>query len=424
MEPDDDATSEREVAKPNRERRSVMLSPDRPLEGVRVVDFTHILAGPFGSQFLADAGADVIKVEPPFGEHARVRGPRRVGEDGVEVSAFLAACNRGKRSIALDLKNPHGLTTALRLVESADVLVENFTPGALARLGVDFAKCRADNPRLVTASISLFGGLESAGALATRGGLAIVAEAESSFTGSIRDDTGRPISIGMPLGDLATGMNAYAAIVTALFGRERTGEGRHLDISMVRTLFSINSTSVVSAQIAQEDGVNTRPAGYGIFPSKDGYVTIGVNSDLFFQRLTIAMGRPDISEDPRYAHYKDRDPRAAEVEKDVIAWTTSLTSVEIVEQLSEVGVPVGRITTPLEMIADDELRRLGFLRTVDDGIGGTLETPANPMGFSLDHYSLPRLGEHARAILAEVGISDDEVEVLAAGGAFGSVSVA
>src|ERR1700761_6587415 len=153
-----------------------MSNPTGPLDGVRVVDFTHILAGPFCTQFMADAGATVVKVEPPGGEYARIRGPRRVGPDGTELSSYNAAINRGKRSIALDLKNPRGLEIALRLTDSADVIVENFAPGALARRGLNLRELRARNPKLITASISLYGGLESAGSLATRGGLAIVAE--------------------------------------------------------------------------------------------------------------------------------------------------------------------------------------------------------------------------------------------------------
>ncbi|MCU1658496.1 MAG: CoA transferase, partial [Pseudonocardiales bacterium] len=302
-----------------------MSNTTGPLDGVRVVDFTHILAGPFCTQFMADAGATIVKVEPPGGEYARIRGPRRVGPDGTELSSYNAAINRGKRSIALDLKNPRGLEIALRLTDSADVVVENFAPGALARLGLNLRELRAGNPRLITASISLYGGIESAGSLATRGGLAIVAEGESSVTGMTRDKFGTPLMLGLPLGDMATGMASYAAITTALFARERTGLGQHLDLSMVRTLFALNACAVTGAQIANANRFDLRTAGYGIFPVSDGYISIGVNNDSLFERLCGAMNRADLATDPRYAYYKDRDLNADEVDAIIAEWTASLT---------------------------------------------------------------------------------------------------
>lgn len=397
-----------------------MPSSNAPLAGVRVVDFTHILAGPFCTQFLADAGATVVKVEPPGGEYARIRGPRRVGPDGGELSSYNAAVNRGKRSIALDLKNPRGLQTALRLADTADVVVENFAPGALARLGLDFTALRARNPRLITASISLYGGLEFAGSLATRGGLAIVAEGESSVTSMTRDRSGTPLALGLPLGDMATGMASYAAITTALYERERTGAGRHLDLSMVRTLLALNACAVTGAQIANANRFDLRTAGYGIFPASDGYVTIGVNNDSLFRRLTVAMRRPELADDPRYADYRERDLHADEVDGLVAAWTSTLTTDEVIERLAPSGVPCGRVATPGDMLADPQLRGLGFFESVDDGLGTTIDTPANPIGFRREGYAIPRLAAHAQELLAEVGIDAEEYAKLAADGAFGT----
>jgi crotonobetainyl-CoA:carnitine CoA-transferase CaiB-like acyl-CoA transferase len=391
-----------------------------PLAGVRVVDFTHILAGPFCTQFLADAGATVVKVEPPGGEYARIRGPRRVGPDGTEVSSYNAAINRGKRSIALDLKNPSGLATALRLVETADVVVENFAPGALARLGLDLVALRVANPRLITASISLYGGLEFAGALATRGGLAIVAEGESSVTSMTRDRSGTPLALGLPLGDMATGMAGYAAITTALYEREHTGVGRHLDLSMVRTLLALNACGVTGAQIANANLFDLRTAGYGIYPASDGHVTIGVNNDSLFQRLTVAMDRPELAEDPRYADYRNRDLNADEVDAIIAAWTSTLTCDEVICRVAPTGVPCGKVATPGDVLADLELRGLGFFETVEDGLGGTIDTPANPLGFRRDGYVIPRLAQHDRELLAEIGIDADGYAKLAADGAFGN----
>ena len=396
-----------------------MSSSTGPLAGLRVVDFTHILAGPFCTQFMADAGATIVKVEPPNGEYARIRGPRRVGPDGTEVSSYNAAVNRGKRSIALNLKNPAGLGLARRLAASADVVVENFAPGALARLGLDFTALRAADPRLITASISLYGGLEFAGVLATRGGLAIVAEAESSITSMTRTREGEPLALGVPLGDMATGMAAYAAIASALFERERTGHGQHLDISMVRTLLALNACAVTGAQITQANLHDLRTAAYGIFPSSDGYVAIGVNNDSLFRRFITAMGRPELADDPRYATYRERDLRSSEIDQVVAVWTSTLTSDEVISMISPSGVPCGKVATPADMLASSDYHELGFFQTVDDGIGGTIHTPGNPLGFRFADPALPRLADHTTELLGEIGIESDDVDELRHSGAFG-----
>ena len=274
-----------------------------PLSGIRVVDFTHILAGPFCTQLLADAGASVIKIEPPGGEWSRQRGPQRIGSNGEVVSSYFAGVNRGKRGITLDLKNPAGLELARSLISTADVIVENFSPGTMEKLGLGLSALREEHPRLVTASISLFGGLEAAGPLAERGGLAIVAEAESSLMSQHRSKDGRPITTPYGLGDMASGLAAYSAIVTALYERESTGIGRHVDIAMIRVLLSFNAISITAEQITSQGRTGSKPratAAMGIFEASNGYVTIGVNSDSLFQRLAVAMGKPELADDPRY----------------------------------------------------------------------------------------------------------------------------
>ena len=254
-----------------------------PLAGIRVIDFTHTLAGPFCTQLLADAGATVTKVEPPGGEWARRRGPKRAGADGRQISSYFAAVNRGKRDITLDLKTSSGQGFARALVAEADVLVENFSPGTMERLGLGLGELRERNERLITASISLFGGRETAGDLAERGGLAIVGEAESSLMSQHRDREGRPITTPYGLGDMASGLAAYGAIASALVERGRTGTGQHLDISMVRVLLSFNAISITGEQISPAgdlESPGSSPAGMGIFPASDGYVALGVNLSL------------------------------------------------------------------------------------------------------------------------------------------------
>jgi CoA:oxalate CoA-transferase len=391
-----------------------------PLESIRVLDFTHILAGPYCTQLLADAGAQIFKVEPPGGEFARVRGPRRVGPDGESMSSYHAAINRGKQSIVIDLKRPDGLELAKRLAADVDVVIENFAPGALARLGLDLADLRDRNPRLVTASISLFGS-DAPASTASRGGLAIVAEGESTFTAMTRDASGTPVRLRVPLGDMATGLSAYAGIVTALYERESTGRGRHLDVSMVQTLLSLNAIGITAAQIPVPESAHVSSlAGYGIFPTADGFVTIGVNSDAFFEKLAVAMGKPELAEDPRYVSFEARDPRASEVDEIIIAWTLTLDSESVIERIGGAGVPCGRIATPEDLLGDPSMRALGLIEEVDDGLGGTIDTPANPMGFRADGpVGIPRIGEHARSVLAAFGIDDLEYARLQVAGALG-----
>jgi crotonobetainyl-CoA:carnitine CoA-transferase CaiB-like acyl-CoA transferase len=379
-----------------------------PLDGVVVVDFTHILAGPFCTQLLADAGATVTKIEPPGGEWARRRGPRRVGPEGSQVSSYFAAVNRGKRSVMLDLKSPPGKALAEQLVVGADVVVENFSPGTMERLGLGLADFRARRPRLITASISLFGGYDTAGALAERGGLAVVAEAESSLMSQHRGRDGHPITTPYGLGDMASGLAAYGAITTALFERERTGQGRHLDIAMTRVLLAVNSISITGEQIRSEPGVqqeDSRTAGMGIFPATDGYVAIGVNSDSLFARLALATGRPEITDNPRYASHVTRDSHVDEVNTILEDWSRDRTVDEILAALSPAGVPCGRVNTPRDMLDSPTSTRLALFEVVDDGMGGTIRSPANPFGFQPSLPSLPTARVDQLALNASEGLN-------------------
>ena len=410
----------------SRQVGTVVNATSRPLVGLCVVDFTHILAGPFCTQLLADAGARVIKVEPPGGEWARRRGPKRTGQDGRELSSYYAAVNRGKLSITLDLKSVAGLEVARRLVAMSDVVIENFSPGTLARLGLDFTELRKRDPRLITTSISLFGGLQTAGDLASRGGLAVVAEAESSIMSMHRDSTGRPITVRYGLGDMVSGMAAYGAIASALYERTSTGLGQHIEIAMVKALVAINSISITGEQIMSEENGEAheqRTAGMGLFEAADGFVTIGVNSDSLFARLATAMGRPDMLDNPEYATYKQRDTRVDEVNEIISRWTSSMTVDEIIEILSPTGVPCGRVNTPRDILDGDLSMRLNLLVDVDDGLGGTIRSPSNPLGFGDSNaLSIPQAGQDTEQLIQQAYPEEPSAyERLQAEGAFGGV---
>ena len=389
------------------------------MDGITVVDFTQILAGPFCTQLLADAGATVLKVEPPGGEAGRKRGPRRFDAHGNSLSSYNAAVNRGKRSIVLDLKDPRGLEIALDLISKADVVVENFRPNVITRLGIDYEALTAANPRLIAVSISLYGGEATAGALAQRGGLAIIAEAEGSLLGMTRDSNNQPIQTRAAIGDMSVGLTAYAAIATALFDRERTGRGQIIEVPMVSTILSFNAAAIAAAEIVEGDTDKSqkalRTAGYGVFRTADGHAAVGCNSDRMFERLARAIDQAWMLDDPRLNNYAHRDAHVDEVDGYVTAWTSAHTTDEVVAHLEHHAVPCGRVNTPADVLDDKVLRELGYIDHVIDGLGGSVRVPANPLGLRRPGSAVPRQGEHSDEIMADVlGRAPAEIDALRA----------
>lgn len=399
----------------------------RPLEGVKVIELSHLIAGPYCCQLLAGEGADVVKVEPPQGELARDREPLRRGQGGT-LSAHFAALNRGKRSLALDLKNPQGMATFRLLLKGADVLVTNMRGGALERLGIHPSALHVEFPRLVIASISGFG-LERSGKYADRAGLAMVAEALSGTTSLTRDHSGNPVWCGFALGDIASGMTAHAAILLALRIQEKHGKGQVLDLTLAECMLPMVSVALARVQIADADLVAKAGANdyhgvpYGAYRAADGYVNIGVNSDVFWRRLCTAMDRPELGADPRFATYLERVKYQDEVNHLTEEFTRAHTREQITEKLNKVDVPVASILSMHEVLASDFFKARGSLREVGDGIGGKLTLPVDPTWFEADPEGshLPRLGEHREEILNDLlGMSGKEIEELTKAGAFGA----
>lgn len=337
-----------------------MGAEDAPLSGVRVVDLTHIVAGPACTQLLADAGALVIKVEPPGGEYSRVRGPQRKGKDGKVLTSYNAAVNRGKRNLMLDLKNPAGLVLLDRLIATADVVVDNFAPGALERLGVSYDELRRRHPRLITTSISLWG-VDSSDELARRGGVNVVAEAEAGLYDRHRDADGSPMTLSFALADTGGGLAAYAAIVTTLLERDQTGAGRHVNISMVRNVLAMNATNLVRVQ--RPDESEEERERFSFSRTDDGWVAIE-------------------TADPRSSHM--------------------------------------RVATAGQVLADDDYRDLGYLWDLPDGLGGTITVPANPLGLDYGNRRIPLdLEEGDELLQAMLGVNSADLDALRAAGAFG-----
>ncbi|CAM3693445.1 CoA transferase [Polaromonas hydrogenivorans] len=403
-------------------------SDPQPLEGVKVIELTHLIAGPYCGQLLAEEGAQVIKVEPPEGELSRHREPMRHSSQG-SISGYFGALNRGKKSLALDLKNAQGVELLHGLLASTDVLVTNMRAGALARLGIHPDELHARYPRLIIACISGFG-IKDAGEYADRAGLAMVAEAMSGTTGLTRDHNGNPVWCGFAMGDILAGMSTHAAILLALRNQERYGKGRILDMSLVECALPMVSVALARDQSASAElkafaGSNDfHGVPYGAFPAVDGYVNIGVNRDDFWKRLCNAMDQPELGDDPRYAAYAERAKRQHEVFDITEAFTKKHTRAEIEAKLGAVDVPVAGILSMEEVIQDEYMRKRGAFRTVDDGIGGTMTLPADPSRFepAPGTSRVPVLGEHREEVLrSKLGLNAEQIAKLVQAGAFGKV---
>lgn len=392
-----------------------------------VIELSHLIAGPYCGMLLAGEGAEVIKVEPPQGELSRMREPKRSSEDeGSTVSAYYVALNSGKKSIALDLKNREGMVTFRSLLQEADVLVTNMRAAALDRLGIHPDTLHQDFPRLIIASINGFG-LKNAGSFADRAGLAMVAEALSGTTGLTRDHSGDPVWCGFALGDILAGMTAHAAILLALRNQEKFGYGQVLDIALAECSLPMVSVALSRVQFAS---FTQSPASkndfhgvpYGAFPASDGFVNIGVNSDVFWRRFCTAMEKPELASDVRYATYAERAKRQEEVTGITEAFTRAHTREEINKKLWAVDVPVASILSMEEVLASEYFKVRGALREVDDGIGGRILLPVDPTRF--DDASkiprVPRLGEHRDEVLGvKLGLSLENIQALESHGAFG-----
>jgi CoA:oxalate CoA-transferase len=375
-----------------------------PLAGVRVLDFSRMLAGPFCTALLADVGADVIKVESTEGDDARHFAPRKGGE-----SAYFMLINRGKRSIALDLKSERGRRIVHALAEHADIVVENFKPGVTQRLGIDYRTLSGINPRLVYASISGFG---QDGPLSHRPAYDIIAQAMSGIM-SVNGPAGSsPTRVGESIGDLVAGLQATWAILAALHGRQRDGRGQQLDVAMMDSLFSIMLTALsqylFTGEVPQRIG-NAHPlsAPLDSYEAKDGHLIIAVANDALFARLAAAIGRPEIAIDARFSVDAARKQNEAELKAILQHWTMQRTVAEAVDLLEAAQVPASPILSLDQVVASAHVKGRALVRSVLHPAAGTIPVVMQPVRFlgsgELPARPAPLLGEHAQDILAELG---------------------
>lgn len=399
-----------------------------PLKGIKVVELCHLIAGPYCCQMLADEGAQVIKIEPPGGELTRHREPTRRLADG-EITAYYASLNRDKQSVVLDLKNPEGAAVMEKLIAEADVFVTNMRVAALDRLGFNPKALHERYPRLIVSVISGFG-MENSGEYADRAGLAMVAEAMAGATGLTRDHSGNAVWCGFALGDIMAGVSAHAGILLALRNQERLDVGRLIDTGLVECMLPMVGVALGRVQV-EDKGLksagganNFHGVPYGAFPASDGAVNIGCNRDDFWRRLCVAMGKPELGTDERYATYRARVKNQKEVQAITEAFTRAHTRAEITAKLVEVDVPVAGVLSMEEVTRDDYLRKRGAICDVDDGFGGSFVLPTNAAWRDDTPHTprVPRLGEHRDEVLMKsLGLSAADVARLQKAGAFGTM---
>ncbi len=378
----------------------------RALEGIRVLDLSRILAGPWCTQNLADLGAEVVKVEhPQRGDDTRGWGPPYMtAEDGSNqrMSAYFISCNRGKQSVSIDYSNPEGAAQLIELARSADVLVENYKVGTLKRYGLDYASLKAINPRLIYLSITGFG---QDGPMADKPGYDYVFQGMGglmSYTGQPDGSPGAgPLRTGVAVVDVSTGMYATSAVLAALFQRQQTGEGQHLDIALLDVAVALNANQganyLVSGENPQRSG-NAHPncAPYEVFRCADGYLILAIGNDAQFARFCEVAGRSDLAEDARYITNSGRIenlPALRAVLTEVFptrtrdAWTSAFDAA---------GVPWGPINTMEEVFAHPQVRHRQLRQSAVHPVMGTIPMVRNPMLPSNPHplKPPPLLGEH------------------------------
>ena len=390
----------------------------KPLEGIRVLDLSRVMAGPYCASMLADAGAEVIKVEiPGVGEDSRHIGPFAEGANGRE-SAYFMVLNRGKRSITIDLKSPRGLDLLKKLAAKSDVLIENFRPGAAARLGIGYEALAAINPRLVYASISGFG---QTGPLASRPAYDLVIQAMSGLMSVTGFPDGPPTAVGDSICDVATGMFAAWGITTVLVGRAQTGRGQHIDVAMLDSMFSMLLTVLAKRlYTGAEPGRvgNRHPVTYPVdcFRARDGHVVMVAISDAAFAKLMQVIGQPELAQDSRFKRNADRSAHEGELRTILQGWMGARTRDEIQKALDAADVPCGPVWSIADVATSAHIKARGMI--LDPGHPKLEAAPLvrQPVIFgdeTPDTVRAPLLGEHTDTILRDVlGLANDEIESL------------
>ena len=394
----------------------------KPLEGIKVLDLSRVLAGPWCTQLLADVGADVVKIERPgAGDDTRHWGPPWFGEGERRVAAYFLSCNRGKKSAAVDFAKPEGAALVRKLAERADVIVENFRVGGLEKFGLDAATLRAANPRLVYASITGFG---QGGPYAGRAGYDYIIQGMGglmSITG-LPDGVpgGGPMRVGVAVADLFTGMYTTVAILAALYAREKTDEGATIDMALFDTQLAMlanqASNELVSGKDPPRQG-NTHPniVPYQLFEATDQPIIIAVGNDHQFARLAEMCGHPEWIADERFASNGARVANREAVVQLISEAIAQKPAAQWLEQLEIAGIPAGPINRVSQALADVQAQHRRMVRTIA-GVP-MVGSPVRLDGERADSdLPPPALGEHTSEILADLGLGAEELASMCAQG--------
>ena len=371
-------------------------NPKAPLAGLKVLELARVLAGPWAGQILADLGADVIKIESPAGDGTRLWGPPWVErEQGDREAAYYHAANRGKRSVVADFKNADDLRRVRELAAGADVVLENFKTGTLARFGLDFASLEALNPRLVYCSITGFG---QTGPRAREAGYDFVIQAMSGFMALTGEPAGQPMKMGISISDLTCGLYSVIGIQAALAMRQRTGRGQHVDMALLDCSVGLLASQATHYLTTGENpprmgNEHAQVSAYGVFPVADGEVVLAPANDGLFRKLLALLGREDLLGEEKFASNEARLANRAELDVMIAAETRKWQLDELLADCAEDGIPAGRVNAIDAVFEDPQVRARG-MRIDLDGIPGV----RSPFTFSegelaLDHPS-PRKGEH------------------------------
>jgi crotonobetainyl-CoA:carnitine CoA-transferase CaiB-like acyl-CoA transferase len=389
-----------------------------PLAGVRVLDFTRVLAGPAASLALADLGAEIIKIEPPTGDETRTFPPHREGE-----SHYFIANNRGKQGIVIDLKAPAGVELAKGLAAQCDIVIENYRPGVMDRLGLGYEVLAAINPRLIYCAISGFG---MTGPLRDRPSFDIVTQALSGVLSINGEPDGLPVKLGIPIGDLVGGINGPIGILAALYERERTGRGRLIDISLLDGVMGLLG---YFAQLSFFTGENPTPQGsqhsnlvpYGVFPASDGSIVVACLTNSFWGKICAALEMPEFAANPRFNSLEKRKAHREEVNELIAAFTRHRTVAELVEQFTHHEVPHAPILGVKEALAQPQAVERGMVVEVDHATLGQVPIVNRSIRYVGESQPPPTappvLGQHTDAVLRRVlALSEDRISELRAAG--------
>ena len=391
------------------------MTPPGPLAGLTVLDLTRVLAGPYCTMLLADMGARVIKIEQPGrGDDTRAWGPPFVGGE----STYFLGVNRNKESVTLDFKSPRGRDILDRLIARADILVENFRPGTLARLGLDYASLKTAHPRLVYCSISGFG---QTGPRSAQPGYDAVVQAEGGLMSITGDADGQPFRLGVAIADLTAGLLASQGIALALFARERTGRGQAIDVALfdaVVSLLSYQASAALNAAVVPRRMGNRHPqiAPYDVFPAADGDFFLAVGNDDQFVRLCRIAGLDALAGDDRFATNPARVANYPQLRDRLSVALGERSRAQWLSALTAAGVPCGAVRAVPDVLTDPQIDARAMIEAVEHVAAGMVKVLGVPLKLSDTPGSVrtapPALGQHTDGVLSELGLDAHDITAL------------